>query len=106
MAEILYRDETQREYETVRAELRSLQWRTTVLLLGSTFLVFFWFSSVGGLLLRAEALYLFRSALSFPFFINAASWVVWLMPDMLSVSGPWRPTVDREREYTSDYERR
>ncbi len=76
------------EYELLRVELRSLHWRTNVMLLGSTFLVFFWFSAFGDV-------------------TCACTWMVWLLSDLASqLLGRREEFRERTGPPDSDYDLR
>jgi len=95
------------EYELLRVELRSLHWRTNVMLLGSTFLVFFWFSAFGEMVLKTSGPTVLRSFVSLPLVTCACTWMVWLLSDLASqLLGRREEFRERTGPPDSDYDLR
>ena len=94
---------TVRDYEFLQVQLQGLQWRTVVLLLGSTFLTFFWFSSFSELIFKFSFAGFLRSLLLLPLIANSCSWALWLALVILPELG-FRRGTSLGRDYSSSEE--
>jgi hypothetical protein len=87
------------ESESIKRDLRFSRIKTLIVLFASSLLVFLW----GRLFLEMTAgmgiPFAFRTLLPVPLFLNAGSWLLWLMLGYLQTGGSYSRHRDYEREF-------